>query len=219
MPILQDLYEELLEHENPKAERIANCLWIYVHGSQNYFNHRTNVDSDNRIICFDMKELGSQLKELGMLIVQDAVWNRVSRNRERRIATRYYCDEIHLLLKEKQTAMYSVEIWKRFRKWGGIPTGLTQNITDFLHSYEVEGILGNSDFIYLLNQSSGDQKILAEKLELSKKQLEYVTSAEPGSGLIKFDNIVIPFIDRYPTDTKTYAIMNTKLEEAIQKQE
>ena len=124
-----------------------------------------------------------------------------------------------LLLKEKQTAMYSVEIWKRFRKWGGIPTGLTQNITDFLHSYEVEGILGNSDFIYLLNQSSGDQKILAEKLELSKNQLEYVTSAEPGSGLIKFDNIVIPFIDRYPTDTKTYAIMNTKLEEAIQKQE
>ena len=219
MPMLEDLYNELLAHDNPKAERIANCLWMYVHGSQNYFNHRTNVDSNNRIMCFDIKELGSQLKELGMLIVQDAVWNRVTINRERRIATRYYCDEFHLLLKDKQTAIYSVEIWKRFRKWGGIPTGLTQNVTDFLKSHDVEGILGNSDFIYLLNQSAGDQKVLAEKLELSDKQLSYVTSAEQGSGLIIFDNIVIPFVDRYPTDTKTYAIMNTKPEEAVQKDE
>ena len=219
MPMLEDLYNALLAHDNPKAERIANCLWMYVHGSQNYFNHRTNVDSNNRIMCFDIKELGSQLKELGMLIVQDAVWNRVTINRERRIATRYYCDEFHLLLKDKQTAIYSVEIWKRFRKWGGIPTGLTQNVTDFLKSHDVEGILGNSDFIYLLNQSAGDQKVLAEKLELSEKQLSYVTSAEQGSGLIIFDNIVIPFVDRYPTDTKTYAIMNTKPEEAVQKDE
>ena len=165
MPVLGDLYNELLRYEpgnmekelameaKAKAVRIANSLVLYVHGSQNYFNHRTNVDSQNRIICFDIKELGNQLKELGMLVVQDAVWNRVSRNRERRVATRYYCDEFHLLLKEKQTALYSVEIWKRFRKWGGIPTGLTQNVTDFLKSPEVEGILGNSDFIYMLNQN------------------------------------------------------------------
>lgn len=131
MPILEDLYNALLKHKNPKAERIANSLVLYVHGSQNYFNHHTNVDSGNRIMCFDIRDLGNQLKELGMLIVQDAVWNRVSQNRERKIATRYYCDEFHLLLKEKQTAIYSVEIWKRFRKWGGIPTGLTQNVGDF----------------------------------------------------------------------------------------
>ena len=118
MPILEDLYNALLKHKNPKAERIANSLVLYVHGSQNYFNHHTNVDSGNRIMCFDIRDLGNQLKELGMLIVQDAVWNRVSQNRERKIATRYYCDEFHLLLKEKQTAIYSVEIWKRFRKWG-----------------------------------------------------------------------------------------------------
>ena len=161
MPILEDLYNALLDHKNAKAERIANSLVLYVHGSQNYFNHRTNVDSKNRIMCFDIRDLGKQLKELGMLIVQDAVWNRVSQNRERKIATRYYCDEFHLLLKERQTAIYSVEIWKRFRKWGGIPTGLTQNVGDFLKSEEIEGILGNSDFVYLLNQNAKDQAILS----------------------------------------------------------
>ena len=214
MPILEDLYDALLEHENPKAKRIADNLYLFVHGSQNYFNHRTNVDSQNRMVCFDIRDLGTQLKELGMLIVQDAVWNRVSRNREKRIATRYYCDEFHLLLREKQTAQYAVEMWKRFRKWGGIPTALTQNVTDFLRSPDIEGILGNSDFVYLLNQSTNDQLILAEKLHLSKEQLKYVTDSEQGSGLIKFDNIVIPFIDKYPTDTRTYAIMTTKPEEA-----
>ena len=214
MPILEDLYDALLEHENPKAKRIADNLYLFVHGSQNYFNHRTNVDSQNRMVCFDIRDLGTQLKELGMLIVQDAVWNRVSRNREKRTATRYYCDEFHLLLREKQTAQYAVEMWKRFRKWGGIPTALTQNVTDFLRSPDIEGILGNSDFVYLLNQSTNDQLILAEKLHLSKEQLKYVTDSEQGSGLIKFDNIVIPFIDKYPTDTRTYAIMTTKPEEA-----
>lgn len=213
MPILEDLYNALLEHKNKKAERIANSLVLYVHGSQNYFNHRTNVDSQNRIMCFDIRDLGNQLKELGMLIVQDAVWNRVSQNRERKIATRYYCDEFHLLLKEKQTAIYSVEIWKRFRKWGGIPTGLTQNVSDFLGSLAVENIVGNSDFIYMLNQHSGDQKILAEKLNISQHQLSFVNNSNAGEGLIFYGNVIIPFSDKYPTDTKTYAIMSTKPEE------
>lgn len=210
MPILGDLYDALINHSNKKAERIANSLVLYVHGSQNYFNHRSNVDSQNRIICFDIRDLSNQLKQIGMLIVQDAVWNRVSINREKKIATRYYCDEFHLLLREKQTAAYSVEIWKRFRKWGGIPTALTQNVGDFLKSDEIEGILGNSDFVYLLNQSANDQEILAEKFKLSDQQLRYVTNAEQGSGLIIFDGVVVPFIDRYPKDTKTFAIMNTK---------
>lgn len=224
-PILGDLYEALLRYDpkniekelareaKAKAVRIANSLVLYVNGSQNYFNNRTNVDSHNWVLCFDIRDLGKQLKELGMLIVQDAVWNRVSRNRERKVATRYYCDEFHLLLKEKQTAVYSVEIWKRFRKWGGIPTGLTQNVGDFLRSEEIEGILGNSDFVYLLNQNAKDQAILADKLGLSEKQLAHVTNSEQGSGLILFDNVVIPFVDQYPKDTKTYAIMTTKPEE------
>ena len=224
-PILGDLYEALLRYDpkniekelareaKAKAVRIANSLVLYVNGSQNYFNNRTNVDSHNRVLCFDIRDLGKQLKELGMPIVQDAVWNRVSRTRERKVATRYYCDEFHLLLKEKQTAVYSVEIWKRFRKWGGIPTGLTQNVGDFLRSEEIEGILGNSDFVYLLNQNAKDQAILADKLGLSEKQLAHVTNSEQGSGLILFDNVVIPFVDQYPKDTKTYAIMTTKPEE------
>ena len=226
MPILTDLYEALLHYQpenvsqelaldaERKAVRIANSLVLYVNGSQNYFNHRTNVDAGNRIVCFDIKELGKQLKELGMLIVQDAVWNRVSANREKRIATRYYCDEFHLLLRDRQTAQYSVEIWKRFRKWGGIPTGLTQNVGDFLRSEEIEGILGNSDFVYLLNQNAKDQTILADKLGLSDSQLKHVRNSERGCGLILFDNVVIPFRDHYPTDTKTYAIMNTTPQEA-----
>ena len=223
MPILEDLYNALIEYEpkdvkdpalaidaKAKATRIAQSLVLYVHGSQNYFNHHTNVDSNNRIICFDIRDLGNQLKDIGMLIVQDAVWNRVSRNRERRVATRYYVDEFHLLLRDKQTASYSVEMWKRFRKWGGIPTGLTQNVGDFLLSPQIEGILGNSDFIYLLNQNAKDQEILADKLGLSDKQLKYVTNAEPGCGLIRFNNVTIPFVDKYPADTLTFAIMNTK---------
>lgn len=227
MPILEDLYNSLLQYEpddvatdlrreaKAKAVRIANSLVLYVEGSQNYFNHRTNVNSNSRVLCFDIKDLGNQLKELGMLIVQDAVWNRVSLNREKKISTRYYCDEFHLLLRNRQTAAYQVEIWKRFRKWGGIPTGLTQNVGDFLRSTEIEGILGNSDFVYLLNQNAKDQLILADKLCLSKKQLKYVTNSEPGSGLIIFDDITVPFADKYPTNTKSYKIMTTKPSESM----
>ncbi len=222
MPILEDLYNALLHYipddveselardAREKAVRIANSLVLYVHGSQNYFNHRTNVDSQNRIVCFDIRDLGNQLKELGMLIVQDAVWNRVSVNRERKNSTRYYCDEYHLLLRDKQTAKYMVEIWKRFRKWGGIPTGITQNVVDFLQSEEIEGILGNSDFIYLLNQNSKDKEIVVNKFGLTKEQLKYVTNSEKGCGLMFFDRYVIPFVDRYPEDTETFRIMDTR---------
>ena len=128
MPILEDLYNILRRQDEPEAQRIATALEIYVHGSLNVFNHRTNVDVNNRLVCYDIKELGKQLKKLGMLIVQDQVWNRVTVNRAQHKSTRYYMDEFHLLLKEEQTAAYSVEIWKRFRKWGGIPTAITQNV-------------------------------------------------------------------------------------------
>lgn len=142
MPILEDLYNALLKQEEKEAQYIATALEIYVSGSLNVFNHRTNVDIQSRIVSYDIKELGKQLKKIGMLIVQDQVWNRVTINREARKSTRYYIDEMHLLLKEEQTAAYSVEIWKRFRKWGGIPTGITQNVKDLLSSREVENIFG-----------------------------------------------------------------------------
>ena len=212
MPLLSDLQQEL-KQEGEVALRVSNSLEMFVNGSQNLFNHRTNIDLKNRIICFDVKELGNQLKKVGMLIVQDTVWNRVSANREKKRITRYYIDEFHLLLKEEQTAKYSAEIWKRFRKWGGVPTGITQNVKDLLSSQEVENIFDNSDFVYMLNQASGDRDILAEKLHISKEQMEYVTNSGPGEGLIRYDKVLLPFTDRFPTDTKMFRLMTTRLQD------
>ena len=213
MPILEDLYNLLREQEEKEAQYIATALEIYVTGSLNVFNHQSNVDIDNRIVCYDIKELGKQLKKIGMLVVQDQVWNRVTINRAAHKSTRYYIDEMHLLLKEEQTAAYTVEIWKRFRKWGGIPTGITQNIKDLLASREIENIFENSDFIYMLNQAAGDRQILAKQLNISPHQLSYVTHSSEGEGLLFYGNVILPFIDRFPKDTELYRIMTTKPQE------
>jgi type IV secretory pathway VirB4 component len=215
MPILGDLYDEVKQQPEPEAQRIAASLELYVSGSLNTFNHRTNVDIQNRLVCFDIKELGNQLKKIGMLIIQDQVWNRVTANRSEGRATRYYINEMHLLLKEEQTAAYTVEIWKRFRKWGGIPTGITQNIKDLLASREVENIFENSDFVYMLNQAAGDREILAQKLHISPQQLAYVTHSEAGEGLIFYGSVILPFVDHFPKDTELYRIMTTKPEEMM----
>ena len=210
VPILQDLYNTLRKQDEKEAKTLATALEIYVTGSLNVFNHRTNVDVNNRLVCYDIKELGKQLKKLGMLIVQDQVWGRVTANREAHKSTRYYIDEFHLLLKEEQTAAYSVEIWKRFRKWGGIPTGITQNVKDLLASQEIENIFENSDYIYMLNQAAGDREILAKKLGISQHQLSYVTQSGEGEGLLFYGNVILPFVDRFPKDLKLYNIMTTK---------
>ena len=216
MPVLEDLYNEIKKQPEQEAQHIASALELYVKGTLNFFNHHTTVDISNRIVCFDIKELGKQLKKLGMLVVQDQVWNRVTINRSEHKATRYFCDEFHLLLKDEQTAAYSVEIWKRFRKWGGIPTGITQNIKDLLASREIENIFENSDYIYMLNQAQGDREILARKLGISPQQLSYVTQSGAGEGLLFYGNTIIPFIDRFPKDTKLYRLMTTKPEEVVQ---
>jgi len=216
MPVLEDLYNALRAQEEKEAQYVATALEIYVTGSLNVFNHRTNVDINSRIVCYDIKELGKQLKKIGMLIVQDQVWNRVTINRAEHKTTRYYIDEFHLLLKEEQTASYSVEIWKRFRKWGGIPTGITQNVKDLLSSREVENIFENSDFIYMLNQAAGDRQILAKQLNISPHQLSYVTHSGEGEGLLFYGNTIIPFVDHFPKDTELYRIMTTKPQEVAQ---
>lgn len=212
MPILEDLYNLLKEQKEKVGAKLAVEMEIYVKGSLNVFNHRTNVDTSNRILCYDIKELGKQLRKIGMLIVQDQVWNRVTINRNKK-ETRYYCDEFHLLLREEQTASYSVEIWKRFRKWGGMPTGLTQNVKDLLASAEIENIFDNTDFILMLNQAGGDREILADKLNISLHQLSYVTNSNEGEGLLFYGNTIVPFVDRFPKDTKLYRLMTTKPEE------
>lgn len=213
MPILEDLYNELRKQEEKEAQYLATALEIYVTGSLNVFNHRSNIDINNRIVSFDIKELGKQLKKIGMLVVQDAVWNRVTINREEHKSTWYYIDEMHLLLKEEQTAAYTVEIWKRFRKWGGIPTGITQNVKDLLSSREVENIFENSDFVYMLNQAAGDRQILAKQLNISPYQLSYVTHSGEGEGLLFYGSTIIPFVDHFPKNTELYGIMTTKLQE------
>ena len=212
MPILEDLYNELRRQEEKEAQYIATALEIYVSGSLNVFNHHTNINIANRIVSFDIKELGKQLKKIGMLIVQDAVWNRVTINREAHKSTRYYIDEMHLLLREEQTAAYTVEIWKRFRKWGGIPTGITQNVKDLLSSREVENIFENSDFILMLNQASGDRQILAKQLNISPHQLSYVTHSGEGEGLLFYGNVILPFVDRFPRG-ELYDLLTTKPQE------
>ena len=212
MPILQDLYDELLAQPEAEAKRIAAALELYVSGSLNVFNHRSNVELSNRLVCFNIKELGKQLKQLGMLVIQDQVWNRVTVNRAQGRTTRYYVDEFHLLLKG-ELASWSVEIWKRFRKWGGIPTGITQNIKDLLASREVENIFENSDFIYMLNQASGDRQILAKQLNISPHQLSYVTHSGEGEGLLFYGNVILPFLDRFPKDSDLYRVMTTKPQE------
>lgn len=211
MPVLGDLYDCLRQQKEVQAQRIATALEIYVNGSLKVFNHRTNVELNNRIVCFDIKDLGKQLKKLGMLIVQDQVWNRVTVNRAAHKSTRYYIDEFHLLLKEEQTAAYSVEIWKRFRKWGGIPTGITQNIKDLLASREIENIFENSDFIYMLNQATGDRQILAKQLNISPHQLSYVTNSGEGEGLIFYGSTIIPFKDKFDKSLRLYSLMTTKV--------
>ena len=219
MPILEDLYNELLKQDEAEAKHVATALEIYVSGSLNVFNHRTNVNITNRIVCYDIKDLGKQLKKIGMLVIQDQVWGRVSSNREDGKSTRYYLDEMHLLLKEDQTAAYTVEIWKRFRKWGGIPTGITQNVKDLLSSKEVENIFENSDFVYMLNQAVGDRQILAKQLNISPHQLSYVTHSGEGEGLLFYGNVILPFVDRFPKDLELYSIMTTKPQEVQEAKE
>ena len=216
MPILGDLYDLLRKQTEAEAQNIATALEIYVNGSLNVFNHRSNIQmNDHRVLCFQLKSLGKALKEIGLLIMQDAVWNRVTANRSKHKTTWFYIDEFHLLLKG-QTGSFSVEIWKRFRKWGGIPSGLTQNVKDLLASREIENIFENSDFIYMLNQAQGDRQILAKQLGISPHQLSYVTHSGPGEGLLFFGNVIIPFVDRFPKDTTLYKIMTTRPDEMTQ---
>lgn len=219
LPILEDMQAALMKVSGTEtltqaAQYLASVLDIYVNGTMNVFNHRTNVDVGNRLVCFDIKSLGKQLKKLGLLIVEDHIWNRVSANRSENKKTWIYFDEFHLILKDEKTASFAVDVWKRFRKYGGIPTGLTQNVKDLLLSKQIENILDTSDFIVMLNQYGDDRAILAQHLNISEHQLSYVTQADVGEGLLFYGNVIIPFSNRLPTDTEMYRLMTTKPGEA-----
>ena len=156
---------------------------------------------------------GKMLKKIGLLILTDQVWGRVTANREKRRATWVYQDEFHVLLADPQTAAYSVEIFRRFRKWGAIPSGITQNVKSLLESSEIESIFGNCDFLYLLSQAAGDREVLASHLGISPHQLSYVTHSGSGEGLLFYGDTAIPFVDRFPKDTELYTLLTTKPED------
>ena len=210
MPILGDLYRCLREQEENQAQELATALELYVTGSLSYLNHRTNVNINNRVVCFDISGLGQNLKKPGMLTVQNNIWQRTTVNRYAGKTTRIFLDEFHLLLKEPQTAAYTAEIYKRFRKWNGIPTALTQNVKDLLDSPEIENILENSDFILMLNQAASDRQILAQRLGISPQELTHITNSGAGEGLLFFGDKIIPFVDKFPTNTRLYKVMTTK---------
>nr|WP_297708314.1 conjugal transfer protein TraE [uncultured Butyrivibrio sp.] len=212
MPTLSDFYEGLRNYQHPKAQRIADCFKIYITGSLNVFNHHTNVDLGNRVVCFNIKRLSGNLREVALLILINFIWDRVTNNRNLKKKTLLDIDEFHLMLRDPQTAEYFVEFWKRFRKWGGVPTGLTQNVTDMLKSSKIEQIFENSDFIYMLPQGKHDKDILADALNISEEELTYVTQTDPGEGLMFYGNKIIPFKDHFPPG-RIYNALTTKLEE------
>ena len=210
MPILGDLYDCLLAQNDPRADDLATAMEIYVTGSLSYVNHRTNVDLNNRLVCYNTSNLGQGLKKIVMASVQKHLWQRTTANRYAGITTRIFQDEFHLLLKEPQTAAYTAEVYKRFRKWNGIPTSLTQNVKDLLDSPEVENILENSDFVLMLNQGASDRSILAQRLGIAPKELAHVTNSGEGEGLMFFGDKIIAFQDKFPKNTQMYKVMTTK---------
>lgn len=213
MPTFTDFYNILLKQKDYEAQDLATRIEIYVTGSMNIFNNRTNININNRLTTFDINSLKGVLRNLGLLILQEYVWNKVSKNRDLAKSTWYFIDEIHVLLKDDRTAQYMIDFWKRFRKYGGVPTGITQNVTDILDSPQIETIFKNSDYICMLNQSSDDRERLAKALNISSEQLSYVTNNNPGEGLISYEGKIIPFRDHLNKNTTLYKLITTKLGE------
>ena len=213
IPTLSDFLQVLQQQKEAEAQIIATALELYVTGSLKVFNNKTNFNTNNRFIVYDTKDLGKQLKNLGLLIVLDQIWNRITMNREQGKRTWVYIDEAHLFFANDYSANFLLELYKRARKWGAIPTGITQNVEDLLLSDTARKILSNCEFILMLNQATSDRIELAKLLNISKQQLSYVTNADEGQGLLFSGKCIIPFIDRFPKDTKLYKVMTTKPDE------
>lgn len=212
-PTLQNFHSELLKQTEPEAHEIALALELFTKGSLNTFAQQTNVDVSNRIVCYDIHELGKQLKPLGMLVVLDAIYNRVARNKELKRNTWIYIDEIYLLFQNDYSANFLFELWKRVRKSGAFATGISQNLEDMLQSHTARTMLGNSEFLILLNQAASDRAELARLLSISDTQLNYITNAGVGKGLIRCSGNIVPFESQFPKDSQLYRLMTTKLEE------
>lgn len=216
VPTLKDFYHVLLEQPEQEAKDIALCLELYIEGALSVFANPTNVDTQNRFVVFDIRDLGKELRTMGMLVVLDQIWNRITRNRAFGKRTWIYIDEIQLLFQNEYSSNYFFELWSRARKWGAIPTGITQNVETLLLSDLARRMLSNSDFIVMLNQATSDRMELAGLLNISEQQLGFVTNSEPGNGLLFAGNSIIPFTNKIPQKNKLYDMMTTKIEEVIE---
>ena len=212
MPLLQDLYEELLKQPEPEAQRVATALELYCTGSLNLFNHHTNVDLTSRVVCIVLKGMGENLRKIAMHVTDEFVTSAVNTNFEEGVATWCYFDEFHILLRDPLTASYFVSIWKMLRKKGCVPSALTQNVKDLLASREIENILDNTDFLVLLSQAQSDRAILAKQLGISEHQLSYITQSNSGEGLLFYGSVTIPFVDRFPKG-EIYDLLTTRPED------
>ena len=211
-PLLQDLYEELLKQPEPEAKRVATALELYCTGSLNLFNHHTNVQTSNRVVCIVLKGMGENLRKIAMHITNEFVTQAVDENYRAGVATWCYFDEFHVLLRDQLTASYFVAVWKMLRKKGCVPSALTQNVKDLLASAEISNILDNTDFMVLLSQAQSDRAILAKQLGISEHQLSYITHSNSGEGLLFYGNVTIPFIDRFPRG-EIYDLLTTRPED------
>ncbi len=212
MPLLQDLYEELLKQPEPEARRVATALELYCTGSLNLFNHQTNVNLDSRIVCIVLKGMGENLRKIAMHITNEFVKSAVNTNFENGISTWCYFDEFHALLRDQLTASYFVSIWQLLRKRGCVPSALTQNVKHLLASPEIQNILDNTDFMVLLSQAQSDRAVLAKQLGISEHQLSYITHSGSGEGLLFYGSVVIPFTDRFPKG-EIYDLLTTRPED------
>lgn len=209
-PTLQDFREELLKQEEKEAKQIALAIELFTDGSLNTFAKNTNVNTNSRIICYDILDLGKQLLPIGMLVVLDSILNRITANRNKGRNTYIFIDEIYLLFQHEYSANFLFTLWKRVRKYGAYCTGITQNVDDLLQSHTARTMLANSEFIVMLNQAATDRTELANLLSISDAQMGYITNVDAGQGLLKVGSSLVPFRNQFPTDTKLYKLMTTK---------
>ena len=213
MPTLIDFYELLLSQPEPEAQNIALSLELYCTGSLDTFAHRSNVNTRSRFVVYDIKDIGQGMKEMGLQVCIDSIWNKMISNKKAGKKTWFYIDEFYLMTQTESSARFLQQIWKRARKWGGIPTGITQNVEDLLNSNESRAIIQNSDFVLMLNQAPMDRHELCKMLNISPTQETYITNADPGHGLLYTGKTVVPFVDKFPTNTQLYKVMTTKPDE------
>lgn len=209
-PTLQDFREELLKQSEIEAQELALAIELFTDGSLNTFAQPTNVDTNNRLICFDIHDLGSQLLPVGMLVVLDNILNRITSNRRKGRTTYIFIDEIYILLAQKYSADFLYRVWKRVRKYGAFATGITQNVGDMLQSHTASTMVSNSEFVVMLNQSGQDKAKLAKLLDISDNQTEFFTNVDAGHGLMKIGSSLVPYVNKFPKDTELYKLMSTK---------